>query len=205
MNPFAAIGLTSSIIYFIEFSTKVVSGAVDIYEPASDITDEIRSSEFVSSEIRRLASRLQIQEDAEITAEAKSLCRLAMECGSLAEQIIELADKVKPRDRKSKTSTLWASLMAKRYGGERRRLKSRLNNFRAQLDLQMSYLTRFVARACCDGKGSSQQRQQYRKCIKARVFGFGGKEQLLKTTRTRRKSGSASAENLITGLITLVP
>jgi hypothetical protein len=142
MDPFTAIGFASSILSFIDFSSKVVTGAIEIYGSDSRNTNEGRSSEAIVVEMRRFVAKLQPPKDSKLTESEKALCKLAVECDSLAEQILSLLEKVKAKNRKSKGSSLVAAIKAKMYDGDRRRLEEHLNYCRAQLGLQLNDLTR---------------------------------------------------------------
>ncbi|KAK1758027.1 hypothetical protein QBC47DRAFT_132299 [Echria macrotheca] len=141
MDPLTAIGLASSILTFIDFSAKVITGAVDIYGSPSGLAVEGRSTETVVAEMRQFAAKLQPPDASSLSGDEKSLCRLALECDSICDGIIELLEKTKPKQPKSKTSALKAGLKTKWHEGDRRKLEERLAHCRAQLSLQLNYLT----------------------------------------------------------------
>jgi hypothetical protein len=142
MDPITAIGLAANILQFIDYGAKVVTGAIEIYGSASGNTQESRNSETIVTEMRLFAAKLQPPENGQLSGEERALCKLATECQSLAKQILDLLEKIKPKSRKSKGSSLIAGLKTKMYEGERRRLGLQLSNCRAQSDLQLNYLTR---------------------------------------------------------------
>lgn len=144
MDPITAIGLASNVLSFIDYGAKIVSGAVEIYQSSSGLTDSSRGSKAIVTEMRLLASKLQPPAHDQLSGDEKSLCNLATECDSLSEQIIDLIEKVEPKNRKSKGSSLRAAVKTKWYESDRRRLEDRLNQCRAQLNLQLNYLTRSV-------------------------------------------------------------
>ncbi len=149
MDPLSAIGLASNIISFIDYGAKVVSGAIDIYGSSSGLTRDARSTETVVSEMRSFSSKLKAPDDAALSGDEKALCRLAVECEDLSSQIIALVEKVRPQSRAggrvSKRASLLAGLKSKWYESDKRRLEERLSHCRAQLGLQLNYLTRSVA------------------------------------------------------------
>jgi hypothetical protein len=142
MDPLTAIGLASNILSFIDFSVKAVSGVIDIYGSPSGLTEENRSSEVIVDEMRHFASKLQSPDDAQLTGDEKALCRLAHECDGLSKQIIALIERIRPKDRKSKSASILAGLKSKWHQAERRKVEERLERCRAQLALQLHYLTR---------------------------------------------------------------
>jgi hypothetical protein len=142
MDPITAIGFAANILQFIDYGAKVVTGVIEIYGAASGNTQESRNSETIEMEMRLFAAKLQPPENARLSGEERALCKLAAGCQGLAKQILDLLEKIKPKSQKSKGSSLIAGLKTKMYAGERRRLELQLSNCRAQLDLQLNYLTR---------------------------------------------------------------
>ncbi|KAK4224574.1 hypothetical protein QBC38DRAFT_458182 [Podospora fimiseda] len=86
-DPATAIGVVAGIFCFVTFGTKLIQVAIKIHDAQSDTA--------------RDASKL--------SGKDKSLCLLAEECHALARQLLELLNKVKPKD-KSKRQSLWAAL-----------------------------------------------------------------------------------------------
>lgn len=146
MDPLTAIGLASNILSFIDIGIKVVSGAIEIYESPSGDSSGNRSTKTVVTEMRHFASKLQPPDDSQLTGDEKALCTLARECDDLAKQIIALAEKAKPRGRKSKSASLLAAVRTKWYESDSRKLEERLDHCRAQLGLQLNHLTRWGRR-----------------------------------------------------------
>jgi hypothetical protein len=144
MDPVTAIGLAANILTFIDYSAKVISASIDIYGSVSGNTEDSRNSDVIATEMRRFAAKLQPPSTAQVSGEEKALCNLATECEALAKRILDLLEKLKPKNRKSKSSSLVAGLKTKFYEGERRKLEEQLSSCRDQLDLQLNYLTRWV-------------------------------------------------------------
>ncbi|PMD43771.1 hypothetical protein L207DRAFT_631816 [Hyaloscypha variabilis F] len=141
MDPITAIGFAANILSFIDYSAKVISASVDIYGSASGDSQDSRNSDVIAREMSRFAAKLQPPSNAQLAGEEKALCNLAMECEALAKRILDLLDKLKPKNRKSKSSSLVAGIKTKFYEGERRKLEEQLSNCRDQLDLQLNHLT----------------------------------------------------------------
>jgi hypothetical protein len=142
MDPITAIGFAANILSFIDYSTKAISTTIEIYEPASGNTQDGQNSETIATEMRAFAAKLQPPDKSQLSGEEKALCNLATECQGLAKRILDLLEKFKPKNRKSRGSSLVAGLKTKFYEGERRKLEGQLNHCRAQLGLQLGFLTR---------------------------------------------------------------
>jgi hypothetical protein len=144
MDPITAIGFAANILSFIDYSAKVISTGVEIYQSASGSTQDIRTSDTIATEMRRFAIKLQLQppDKTQLSEEEKELCTLAAECEGLATRILDLVGKVTPKNRKSKRSSLFAGLKTKFYEADRRELEEKLSPCRDQLNVQLGYLTR---------------------------------------------------------------
>lgn len=144
MDPVTAIGLVSGILSFVTFSTKLVSGAADIYGSLDGTLEENRSREAISGEMKRFAARLLPPDDSRFAGEEKDLCLLAKECQTLSGNLTELLEKVKPKDpgSKSKGQSLWAALKSTVYKKEMAELEQRLDYCRSQLEFQLTFITR---------------------------------------------------------------
>jgi hypothetical protein len=142
MDPFAAIGLASNIISFVDYSTKIVNGAREIYDSTSGMTQENKSLESIVSEMKELSSKLLPHTGSARSENEEALCRIAAECNIISDHILEHLSKTKPKDSKSKRDVLFAAVKNKFREKERLELEKRLANCRSQLDLQLNFLTR---------------------------------------------------------------
>jgi hypothetical protein len=144
MDPLTAISLASAIVQFVDFSSKLVSGARQIYGSASGATEADRSLEVITSEMRQCASKLATPDaDAQSqTEDDRALCRLAKECQILSDQLLGLIEKTKARDPKSKVQSIWAAVKSRLHEREKLELQNRWNSCRSQLELQLGFLTR---------------------------------------------------------------
>jgi hypothetical protein len=145
MDPLVAISLASNILAFIDYGAKAISGAIDIYGSPYGLTEEDLSAEAIATEMSSFISRLKTANDESLTGNEAALCKLANECSGLSGQIIELVQKVKPKDSNSKAQSLFAGFRSKWYEGERQKLERRLDYCRSQLALHLNYLSRSVA------------------------------------------------------------
>lgn len=143
IDPLSAISLASAIVQFVDFSTKIIHGAREVYGSASGATEENRSLEVVVQNMRNLSSEFGSMDPSQQNEDEKALCRLAKECDILSDQIFELLQNVKPKDPNSSFQAIWAALKNKKYERQKSELERRLNGCRSQLELQLNFLTRF--------------------------------------------------------------
>ncbi|KAF4946508.1 hypothetical protein FGADI_11146 [Fusarium gaditjirri] len=141
LDPVTAIGLASSIVAFIDFGAKLVKGSIEIYEASDGTLTENRSSQAVAAAMEGFAARLIIQQPSELGPEEKELVDLAKRCHAVCTELLNLLGRIKPKDLSSKRQSLWAALKNKFYEGEREDLEKRLDTYRHQLELHMSFKT----------------------------------------------------------------
>jgi hypothetical protein len=145
MDPMTAIGLTSAIVQFIDYSTRLVDAASDIHRSASGTSLENQNIEFVMSELKALSLRLDPPRTGQPTDDEQALCRLAAECRILSDQILSLLEKIKPRNPKSKRESFWSAIKTMWNDREMKELVQRVQNCRSQLELQLNFLMRFFS------------------------------------------------------------
>jgi hypothetical protein len=142
MDPLTAISLASSIVQFIDFSTKLIHGASEIYGSVTGATGENHSLENITVEMQTLSSKLLPRQNAQQTEDEQALSRLAAECKILSDQILALLKSIKPKDFNSKRQSVWAALKGKWNEREKQELVERLKYCRGQLELQLNFLSR---------------------------------------------------------------
>jgi hypothetical protein len=143
MEPLSALSLAVNIIQVIDFSAKVINTAVGIHHSTSGTTDKDQNLENVVREIQSLSNRLVPPSAAPESEDEKALYRLAGECRSLSDQILELLRKIQPEDPKSKRQASISALRNIWSAKEKSELEGRLESCRNQLHLQLSFITRY--------------------------------------------------------------
>ncbi|SCV33631.1 related to small s protein [Fusarium fujikuroi] len=141
LDPVTAIGLASSIVAFVDFSAKLVKGSIEIYQASDGTLTENRNSQAVAGAMERFATRLVIQQPSQLFGEEKELVDLAKNCHVVCLKLLNLLGRIKPKDLSSKRQSLWAALKNRFHEGERKELESRLDTYRRQLELHMSFKT----------------------------------------------------------------
>jgi hypothetical protein len=142
MDPLTAIGLVSNILTFVDFSTKLLQGAKEIHDSLSGTLEANRSTKVVMKQMKIFSSNLLAPNASSLIGNDKELCNIAAECRTLSSQLIDLLEKVKPKDHKSKGQSLWSALKNKVHEKEKRDIEQRLDYCRGQLGLQLDFLTR---------------------------------------------------------------
>jgi len=143
MDPFTAIGLASSIVQFVDYSTRLLSDAREIYTSVSGSTDQNKSLETITTEMKALSAKLSLPANSTQSEDEKALRRIATECESVSKEILSLLTKIKSPNPKSKLRSVWSALQSKMHQAQKLDLQNRLENCRDQLDLQLTVLIRF--------------------------------------------------------------
>ena len=142
MDPTMVVGLVSSVLAFVNFSTNVVRDALEIRQSVDGSLQEDKSRRAIVDEMRRIAAKLLPPDDSQLIGEERELCKLASECRALSGQLIDLLVRSQPKDPKSKRQSLKAALMHTMLEKEKARLEQKLDYCRSQLELQLTFLTR---------------------------------------------------------------
>ena len=142
MDPLTALGLAANIIQLVDYSTKVINGAREIYGSASGITEEHRSLQSIVIQMKELSSKLLPTTGTSRSDDEEAVCRVAAECNIISDQILELLGKIKPKNSKSKHQVALAAVKNKFREKGRSELEKRLVNCRSQLELHLNVLTR---------------------------------------------------------------
>ncbi|KAH0536518.1 hypothetical protein FGG08_006614 [Glutinoglossum americanum] len=143
MDPLAAISLASAIVQFVNFGTRLIGGAREIYCSTTGTTVQNATLEVVITEITAWSSRLGSPDPSSVySEEERAICNLAAECRKLSGEILELIQKTRPKKQKSRTDAFSAAIRDKWHEGEKLQLQERLGKCRSQLKAQLEALDR---------------------------------------------------------------
>lgn len=99
-DPFAIIGLTASIVSFIDFSLKIVSTGKEIYDSGRDTTQQNHELRFIVEDIRRKNQefrKTQTNATRKLHNDELQVIKLAAESDKVAEKLQKLLGKLKTR------------------------------------------------------------------------------------------------------------
>lgn len=140
MEPASAIGLASSIITFIDFSSKLISGAVIYYSangaPQENvrIQDMVNDLDSITNELSRhnsLGSKLE-----------RDVHHLAQDCLEDCKELSRLLGKlqISPGARRKSWKSFKASWTGLRSKGQITELRDRLQEYRSEILLKVSLM-----------------------------------------------------------------
>lgn len=151
MDPASAIGVTSAVLSFVDFSYKIVRGAVHIYGDASSkVNHDWEAPELVAQKMQSLARLLGPPAATSqcLTRDESEISELAASCEALAKELAGKFESLKPKNAGSKRQCLWAATKAAFKASDTEDLEKRLENCRSQLQLHLThsnYLCGYVA------------------------------------------------------------
>lgn len=144
MDPLSALGLVANIFQVIQFGAKIIHIAKEIHESASGRAKYTEDLENIMQSINGLSGLLISPSNGSQTAEEKALFLLAQECRKLSNQITKLLRKSIPQDGNSKRQVLVSAIKHTWNASERKDLEDRLKICQNQLQLQLTFMARYL-------------------------------------------------------------
>lgn len=133
MDPVSALGLTSAILQIIDFSSKLISGAAEVYSSASGTIVKFEDSDRAIESLRTLTRRLDVRNTGSpLSSEERSLLETKHGCEDLSRDIQAIIDSTKTRGTRSKRASVVMSWRAMRRKEKLKTLEERLGRYRAQ-------------------------------------------------------------------------
>lgn len=137
MDPATAIGVASSVLAFLDFSVKVVNGAVEIYRSADGTTAENFHFENVTRDMHSRTESMKKHSTAKTGAE-QSIVKLAEECHKLSGRMINLLEETKVKGgKRSKLGSLQAAILVGKKKKDVAELEGQMQEYRAQILLNL--------------------------------------------------------------------
>lgn len=157
MDPLSALGLASAILQIVDFSSKLISGATEIYSSASGTTAEFEDSDRSIESLRSLTRRLDVPTPVgSLSSEDHNLLQIKRGCEQLSQEIQSIISSSKTKKRESKSASLVASFKAMRRKGKLKSLEERLDRYRAQAQEYLWATMRYImiSELCYEKKAS---------------------------------------------------
>ncbi|KAI1413392.1 hypothetical protein F5Y13DRAFT_198678 [Hypoxylon sp. FL1857] len=143
MEALAVVGLASNILQFIEYGYKVIVVAKELHESGQDATQSNETTAFLTREMRELSLRVMNDlPESDLTDDEKALSQLAQQCSQLSNKLLVLLDSLKVKGQRRKRDVVTAVFRNIRKRGEREQLRACLDNYRAQLNVQVTRMSR---------------------------------------------------------------
>ncbi|KAF6827838.1 hypothetical protein CPLU01_08857 [Colletotrichum plurivorum] len=140
MDPLSAVGFASSILTFVEFSFKVISGTLEIVRSGN--TAENAHVSVVINDLHRIAKNLRQLSAAPngSTYHDDGLDSLTSECLAISNELVALLQKLKIKAGDSKWKSINVSLRSMWARGDVAYLENRLDKCRSQIMMRLLLL-----------------------------------------------------------------
>src|SRR5437762_1834072 len=130
LESLAALSLSSSIVQFIDFGSRLLSKSRELYQASAHTTTEDRQLEIIARSLQRLSDNLvaasvNATQPSPVESDLKSLTK---ECRIIADELLAALDKLKTKDTRKKWNCFRDSLKriwkSEKIDGLARRLDS---------------------------------------------------------------------------------
>ncbi|KAF2801832.1 uncharacterized protein BDZ99DRAFT_552523 [Mytilinidion resinicola] len=137
MEPLSALSLATSVVQFVDFSSKLISGSIEIYKSTSGQLEQHNDLKAVTKSLSRLTAKLEksdfatIEQSSTNTEEIVNLCK---DCRQTAKELTDILLKLKLQKATKRESVVVA--LKSIWGREKLEdLQHRLDGYRQQLVL----------------------------------------------------------------------
>ena len=141
MDPITAIGLASSILTFIDYANKIVSGTYEVYKSVTGTTEENAHIDTIISDLREVADGL----DSDLVGKTKherALKELAAKCEKLSTELLSLLERLTQSGQHSTWKSLKVKINSMRKEKEVAGMEKRLGEYRSQILLRLTVMLR---------------------------------------------------------------
>ena len=141
MDPLAALGVAAAVVQFVSFAAQLIEGAHAIHHSIAGQTAENEQLDFVITEMKNLSGRLASSKPlCDQSNDEKAVGRLTAQCATLSNAILDILERVRAKNPKSKWSSAKAALKGAWGASEKEELQQQLDSCRSQLNLQLTAL-----------------------------------------------------------------
>jgi hypothetical protein len=143
METLAVIGLIGNIVQFVDFSGKLISKSIQLYQSSDGVLTENINTETATNHLIRLNNKL---ENAANATGDKALHSLCKSCGVVAVELLRTLDKLKVEGEKKKWKSTRKALRSLWSKEKIQGIEKQLTSFREELNLHIVVDLRCVSR-----------------------------------------------------------
>ncbi|PCH07934.1 Hypothetical protein PENO1_009370 [Penicillium occitanis (nom. inval.)] len=138
MDPVSAISLVSSILTFIDFAHKIVTGVDEIHNSVAGETEENTHTNAIVSDLRDAAADLIALGGR--TEHEKELNKLATKCKKVSDNLLHLLTRLTVSGNRSTWKVLKVVIRGLRKDGEVTKMVSQLSEYRSQILVRLNLI-----------------------------------------------------------------
>jgi uncharacterized protein Yka (UPF0111/DUF47 family) len=140
MDPITAVGFAASILNFVDYSHKVVTGTIEVFKSGKTsknghISEVISDLNDAAKDLAKVPPGRSVHE--------KALHQLSASCQELAEELTNLLAKLSTTPEHSKWISVRVALRSMRKEGKVAELESTLDRYRSQILLRLIQIVRY--------------------------------------------------------------
>ena len=141
MDPLSALSLAATVIQFVDFAHKLVSGSREIYKSATGLTDQNSILEIIADDVSERCD--QIPDDFGNSNAGLRLQKLAAKSRDLAASILRVLDELKTdKDKPSKWQSFVHLLRSVHRAPQLQMLADQVKKLQAQVNSNLIYILR---------------------------------------------------------------
>ena len=149
MDPFSALGLTSSLLTFIDFAGKFISGGLEIYYSAHGTSTVNQTVEDVTRDLKDLCNNLGPTTstgslDIGEANPENALLPLATSCTRLGGELFAILEALKVQGRRTAWKCARQALRSALKAGKIKIYQGQLDDYKSQLAMRLLSLMWFV-------------------------------------------------------------
>ncbi|CAJ2509260.1 Uu.00g142860.m01.CDS01 [Anthostomella pinea] len=143
MDPISAVGFASSILTFVEFSSKLVRGTYELYQSSNGTTVENAHIGNVLSDLRGVTDELRNDAEPQDRHE-NELSKLARNCRDLSDELVELLGRLQLKEKDRRWQTLRVAWLNMTKQKSIESIEKRLGEYRAEIVLRLNLMIWYV-------------------------------------------------------------
>jgi hypothetical protein len=140
MDPLTALGLAGNVIQLVDFSSKLLCGAYEVYSSTSGATAETADLDTVIKDLQAVTRRLSPPSSKPRTDDEIALSSLVSNCRKLSEDIQKVLNKLQSKNPHQKWASLRVAWSSMRKREKLVSLETRLNRYRSEILVRISIM-----------------------------------------------------------------
>lgn len=147
MEPLSALGVAGNVIQFIDFSSKLIRGATEVYGSVSGLPDNLRDIAAITKSLDSFITKLPSgSPPPAASANEKAFAQLAESCRQTCIQLQQLVQEIKGSGNQSgsRVKSFGVALRGLIRKGELEELEKRLDRYRSQIVSHFLWILRSV-------------------------------------------------------------
>jgi hypothetical protein len=142
MEPFSALAIATSVVQFVDFSSKIVSGSRELYKSSTGLTNDNTDLNKITTTLHEMSSSITHPIDTGPSSQhMEQLKELCQGINHIAQELIATLEDIKLNNKTPWTSCLHA-LRSVWNEHKINKIQERLNDFRQQLTLVLVVVLR---------------------------------------------------------------